>query len=236
MTALLAAGAWADYRTAHRPGDGRDYRWDVPPTATALMHAAYSGNVEVIQLILDHLHQVNVAEYIHIRDNLGSTALHWWARGEQGGTCSLHILLKAGADLNTRDDKGLTALYWSAQCGNEAAICALVQAGADVHAKDEMGWTALYCSSFHDEASVRTLLGAGAEVNASDEEGLTALHLATDEGHATIVQLLVEAGADVRLRASSSSNKLYTDLTPLEVALLYDNTAVADFLGGLSST
>lgn len=82
------------------------------------------------------------------------------------------------------------------------------------------------------------LLEAGADVDVGVNDVRTALHCATAAayGDANIVQLLVEAEADVHIRASLSSPfKPYANLTPLEIAFLFDNSAVADCLRSLPS-
>lgn len=102
-----------------------------------------------------------------------------------------------------------------------------------VSISDARGRTALHWGAWeeHGASALHILMKSGAEVDARDGMGRTALHLAAERGHATIVHLLMEAGADVHLRASSSSRySPYTDQTPLEVAVLRNRTAVADFL------
>ena len=45
--------------------------------------------------------------------------------------------------------------------------------------------------------SCRYFLNAGMDVNASDVGGWTALHVAAETGHATVVEQLLNAGADI---------------------------------------
>lgn len=63
-----------------------------------------------------------------------------WA-AYQGDGLSVELLLKHGADPNTRDDAGLTPLHWAVVRGNRMIIRKLVEKGADLTAKDGEGRT-----------------------------------------------------------------------------------------------
>lgn len=75
-----------------------------------------------------------------------------------------------------------------------------------------------------DAARVEELLaGDAALVGARDKDGSTPLHRAAWKGHAAVVELLLEAGADVNAR---SQNEHYGD-TPLHAAAHGNQRAVA---------
>ena len=73
------------------------------------------------------------------RDAQGHTALMWAAY--QGDALSVDLLLKHGADPNTRDDSELTPLHWAVVKGNRNCIRKLVEKGADLSAKTSDGKT-----------------------------------------------------------------------------------------------
>ncbi|MCM9078249.1 MULTISPECIES: ankyrin repeat domain-containing protein [Streptomyces] len=73
-----------------------------------------------------------------------------------------------------------------------------------------------------DTALVRRLLAGGAEADAWVPGGRRALDLASCAGHAEVVRLLVEAGADPRLDAGP-----YGEATPLALAAMNGHTGVA---------
>ena len=80
---------------------------------------------------------------------------------------SLHMLIKAGADVNVRDRRNLTAMMSVAGNGYTECIRVMVKAGADVNAKTPNGTTALvYATMYGSVNCIKTLLKAGADVNA----------------------------------------------------------------------
>ena len=86
-------------------------------------------------------------------------------------------LLKAGADIEARDNDGMTALmYAAANNRNPEVITSLLKAGADVNAQSRYGVTALmYAANNKNPAVITTLLKAGADIEARDNDGRTAL-------------------------------------------------------------
>ena len=91
------------------------------------------------------------------------------------------VLIKAGSDVNARDNEGRTALMWAAfTARSNEAIPALIRAEADVNAKDNWGETALmYAVKGGGSAEIiAALINAGADVNAVSNEGKTALTMA----------------------------------------------------------
>ena len=80
-------------------------------------------------------------------------------------------LLEAGVGARRAYGNDLTALMWAA--GPEDGVGA--RAAVEV---------------------VELLLGAGAPIDATDNRGRTALMIAAELGHATIVQVLLDRGAD----------------------------------------
>ena len=114
-------------------------------------------------------------------DRIGVTPLVAAARFSKNPEV-VTLLIKAGADVNTKSEDGVTALYMAA-FGNEnpEVLTVLIEAGADVNAKDNNGETPLHAAaaSFYENLKILTLLiQAGADVNAKDNNGETPLDLA----------------------------------------------------------
>ena len=118
-----------------------------------LLHPAGSGQIEVMRSLIragadvnDHYTRkspdfpgtLNAGDY-SLRD--GSTALHRAAH--RGNMISILELLNQGADINSRDDGGVTPLMTSAFYRHPRVVKLLLRAGADRQATDCEGNTAL---------------------------------------------------------------------------------------------
>jgi ankyrin repeat protein len=138
----------------------------------------------------------------------GMTALHWAAYQDDLETSEL--LLRAHANAKAATRYGITPLSLACANGNGALVDLLLRARADPNAALPGGETPLMTAArVGSLASVKVLLARGAAVDAKDERrGQTALMWAAAEGHADVVQTLVELGADVHLRLSSGFTPL----------------------------
>lgn len=108
----------------------------------------------------------------------------------------------AGTDMETEDEMGRTALMLAAFNGHDTVIDLLLNAGAEIDHRDQSGRTALmFASTGPNPKAVARLLDAGAEVDLVDkEEHFSALMYAAAEGQAAVVDVLLEAGADPKLK------------------------------------
>ena len=109
--------------------------------ATTLMRAAYSADLDLVRLLLDH----GADPAIRSSDNetpLLAAAGHGWIDGySQGRSFAerlevIKLLLDLGADVNWADDAGITPLMVAANMGDVAIIQYLVDQGADLGAHD----------------------------------------------------------------------------------------------------
>ena len=95
---------------------------------TALMLAAFRGNKDVVQLLIDH------GAVIEARNGIGETALIGAIHNEEEEV--VKMLIEAGADANTRTDNGNTALIKAARRGLGKLVEVLLDHGADINAQN----------------------------------------------------------------------------------------------------
>src|SRR5947208_4949588 len=138
----------------------------------------------------------------------GMTALHWATYQDDLETEEL--LVRAGANVNAANRYGVTPLSLACANGNGAMVERLLKAGADPNTALPGGETPLMTAARVGElASVKALLSRGASVHSKDDRhGQTALMWAAAEGHAEVVQELINAGADFRIRLTSGFTPL----------------------------
>ncbi|XP_044289293.1 ankyrin repeat and SAM domain-containing protein 3 isoform X2 [Varanus komodoensis] len=119
----------------------------------------------------------------------------------------VHMLLEAGANVNTPTPEGQTPLMLAASCGNESVASFLLQRGALLEMKDMHGWTALFhCTSAGHQQMVKFLLDSGANANCREPLcGYTPLMEAAASGHEIIVQYLLNHGVRVDVRDSTGA-------------------------------
>jgi ankyrin repeat protein len=138
----------------------------------------------------------------------GMTALHWATY--QDDVEVSRLLVGAGANARAANRYGVTPLSLACTNGNAAIVELLLKAGADPNAALPGGETPLMTAARTGAlTSVRALLSHGARVDAKDERrGQTALMWAAAEGHAAVVQALIDADASFGIRLASGFTPL----------------------------
>jgi uncharacterized protein len=164
-------------------------------TDLRLIQAVKNRDVESVRGLLKQRVDVNATQ------GDGATPLHWAAHRDDLAIADL--LIRAGARANVANDLGTTPLHLA--CTNRSApmVERLLAANANANAALPSGETVLMtCARAGDARAVKPLLGHGADVNAKEKEHhQTALMWAAAQRHPDVVQLLIEARADVRARS-----------------------------------
>jgi len=124
----------------------------------------------------------------------------------RGDLSTVQELLRNGADVNTAQGDGMTALHWAAERGEVELSEVLIYSGANVNAGTRIGrYTPLHLASRGGHAEVvAALLRAKANPGATTTtSGVTPLHLAAAAGRTDVVAALLRSGADVNAKEAS---------------------------------
>ncbi|XP_028417178.1 serine/threonine-protein kinase pakC-like [Dendronephthya gigantea] len=113
-------------------------------------------------------------------------------------------LVGNGADVNGKNNSGLTVLHCAVVKGSLEMVEYLLEKGVDVNVKNTHLQTVLHSAISEGKPEmVKYLVGIGADVNAIKNSGLTVLHSAVRKGSLEMVEYLVENGADVNANDSN---------------------------------
>ena len=191
---------------------------------TALYFAAANKKAECVELLTSALADVN----IRCNDKYNDATTPLIAAIKDGGNyrCA-EILVGAGADVNTVDKDGDTALICAAVQSSSELVELILKAGADVNAANKRKLTVLQRAVDSGNGhTARLLIQAGADVNLESDRGvaITALQGMDDEEHFKTVSALLEAGASVNAKHYPSGK------TPLIFAVWTGNVKSARFL------
>jgi ankyrin repeat protein len=187
---------------------------------TALMIACRSFRADMVAYLIEQGSDVDA------RDECGESAL--FCACACGNEDAVRMLLARGADVHARDVLARTALMRAARLHSVDVVRLLVQHGANVDDADAFGETALFVACGEDRREphvtldmVRILLDAGADPNACSTRefvhrfavisgGSSVLMVACmcDPAPVAAIRLLLERGADARLRTAAGSTAL----------------------------
>ena len=118
--------------------------------------------VKIYSSIIDH------------RDANGHTALMWAAR--RGDNTAIQTPVKAGAEVNSRNDLGGYALHFAAGLLDLESVKILIDAGADPCVVDKHGDSPLHYirhATANLAKTIECLIKAGADPNVQDAFGVT---------------------------------------------------------------
>jgi ankyrin repeat protein len=189
VQALLMAGAKVDVADA-----------GMPEGQTLLMHAAGTGDIQVMKALLAAGVNVNARE-----TRTQTSAVFWAAVANRAA--AVKLLAEAGADLNlvskltsyphTQNGVGLNGLEEGVSYVGQTVL-------------PKGGWTALMMAAREGAVdAVRALAEGGANLNALDPEGTSALIVAIINGHYDVARALLEKGADPNLADVKGMTPLY---------------------------
>ncbi|OQR96508.1 hypothetical protein ACHHYP_15493 [Achlya hypogyna] len=168
---------------------------------TQLMFAAKHGSVAIAAYLLP-LSDINA-----ISDN-GYTAVA--VAAYYGHLDIIRLLVAHGAHLDQVSENAVFPLRIAAQEGHSAVVQYLVPLLDDVDRRNCHGDTALYMAAQNQHTEIVRCLCAKANVNLAMEDGSTSLWRACLDGSVDIVDILLDAGADVNMPSFDGNRPLIT--------------------------
>jgi len=140
--------------------------------------------------------------------------------------------LTAGADINTQDEFGNTALMWAVGKGNVELVKILLNRKASVSKAEKQGRTPLMVAAHHGQNKIiGELLKAGADLEDQDDCQNTPLVFAVSEKHLESAKLLLDKGANVFHKARASNYPQEKRVfTVLDVALWANNLPMIELI------
>ncbi len=233
---------------------------------TALDYAAESGNLELVEHLLERSSQgpddalwlaasnghKDVISFLlnHGYDSLEDRAL--FEACKHGHRDVAVILLDRGANATYRDAGGMTALHQASFAGYLEITRLLIQEGADINTPDEQGRSPLCLAAEAGNAAIiKLFVQMGAYIDSIDDSGRTALDQAAENGHSEALRYLIHHGARTNSSGFSDSrtgrdSRPPREMSPLQiscklgfepnVAVLLDEDAGPDKTAGLRRT
>ncbi len=135
----------------------------------------------------------------------GQTALHLAATKDLADIAA--ILLSRGATVDLTDSQGNTPLHLAVKNGSTAVLPVLAQYGASLFSVDNSGKTVLQTALQQNPELIPKLVTKNTIGN-RDSAGNTVLHIAAAQGLERLIDILIDLGADPRIRNNAGQTAL----------------------------
>lgn len=191
---------------------------------SALIIAAQFGNAEMVNALIARKADLNA------KNHAGNTALHM-AAGHNNDAAVMAALLRAGADISVKNDKGETPADIAktkpklkgtdamkiimrpelqkdflkiCRSGTVEEISQAIESGVNISIKNKANANGLmFAAQSNTYDVVDALIKEGLNINAWDKNGNTALIFAAAYNNDDVVDVLIDAGADVNITTAS---------------------------------
>src|SRR6267154_2485686 len=186
-----------------------DHHWKKPmdkfrptrPEAIPLYYASLCGFHRLVEHLIDAQ-----SPDVNSRGGTHTTALH--AAVVNGHSKVASLLLRNGADPNSRDQLGRAPLHRASRAGQTITVKSsfeiaqiLVKDGANVNVTDDDGRTPLHTAARCGDCDIAQLLiESHATRDIRDKNLRTPLHVACANGKLEVSRLLINSGSDINSR------------------------------------
>ncbi|XP_060735419.1 ankyrin repeat domain-containing protein 27 [Tachysurus vachellii] len=192
------------------------------------LEAMNSGKVHLARFVLDALD----CRIINSKNESSRTPLMCAVCLQEPNTRSkfTQLLLEKGADVNSRDENGRTALSLACELGHLDAVKLLVQFNANPELTDTWGNGALTYAAYGGHSQVldfliRAFKRLGLRLDHTNHAGHTPIQVAEYLGHGHCVQVLITAGRKVvssaeqphEIQAGSKEAVLWPNRIPQQI-------------------
>ena len=176
---------------------------------TPLHYAAQLGFVCICEVVLKHMQQwgqldnLNGLESSDWQDSDGWAPLHLGVLGGHPQTTNALLDVDRTSSPRRLGPKSSAALALAVKANFVAIVQLLVDAGVDINYQDEQGETALHIAARFGHDTCAEILLAGSAGQQADMElaektfAWTPLFIASVDGHLGVVELLIDAGAEL---------------------------------------
>lgn len=187
---------------------------------TSLLNEVKKENIDGVKALIKSGVNIKYSE-----GKNGVSALH--LASSQGNLELVKIILDAGADINQKDNLGITALHSSIRKKHEDVYKFLRSNGAELSITSKGLTPLMFASAVGSNDLVGILLNEGEGINTSQPDGWTSIMHAAYFGHYDTVKILVKNHADVR--ALTNDKK-----TAADFAFERGHLEIFDYLKSLS--
>ncbi len=170
---------------------------DISPADKKLVDAVWDGKLKDVKDAIKAGANVNVKWNVGKMPILATAALSRHKNNKK----IVRELLNAGANVNATDVEGISVIAYANSLGKSKKILKMLEEASE---KSKLNDELFLAVHNNDVNTVETALHAGADANVRNEVGLTILMYAIYKANATIVKLLLDAGADKQGSAASN--------------------------------